>query len=101
MSTSIDLRTSSKMQIIAQLLKLKGQTNGNVVLYKKTAVEFKNKFGIELSDAPVVFTAKQFIWKLVHITYKHKGRTYESATYHPIVGCANFFQSIQRNDILV
>lgn len=98
MKTSIDIRKSTT-GIISDLLKFEGQTNQNEILYKKTAKAFKKEFGIELEDAPIIFVKHRNIWKLSHITYKSNGRTFESATYHPIVNCADKFRRLETNTI--
>lgn len=99
MTNSIKIIGKSNINIIAQLLKFEGKTNSNSILYKKTASNFKKKFGVDLATAPIIFTANECIWKLSHSTYTHKGRTYEYADYLPIVGCKSFFKRMERMDI--
>ena len=91
------MKTYSKTAQIIQLLALKGLKNQSPILYKKTANSFKKEFGIDLQNAPLIFVKHNTIWKLVHFTYDFKGRTYESATYHPIVECKDKFKSLSAN----
>lgn len=98
MKTTIDIRMSD-IAIINRLLKLEGATNTTPILYKKTAKEFKRKFGVDLQNAPMVFTAHECMWKLSHMTYTFRGRVYEKADYLPIVGCRGFFTRMDRTDI--
>lgn len=93
MTTSINIQ-ASRINILSQLLKFEGQTNQQPILYKKTAISFRKRFGIDLKDAPIIFVKHGCMWKLSHITYKSQGRTYESADYLPIVGCADKFQRL-------
>jgi hypothetical protein len=87
------------INIIYQLLKFEGKNNNNQIIYKKTAKNFKKKYGVDLASAPIIFTAKNCIWKLSHITQRWEGITYEYADYEPIVGCKNFFKRMERMDI--
>jgi hypothetical protein len=98
MNTNINIQ-ASKVNVIMQLLKFEGAQNNNSILYKSTNTKFKRKFGIELTDAPIIFTAKNCIWKLSHRTHTWNGRTYEYADYLPIVGCKHLFKRIERLDI--
>ena len=98
MENSINIQKSN-INVIAQLLKLEGLTNQKPILYNQTSKIFKRKFGIELAGCPIVFTANKIIWKLSHITYVHRGRTFESADYLPVVGCGDKFKRIDRTDI--
>jgi len=88
-----------KTAIILNLLKLENKTNETEVVYKKTAKEFKKEFGIELENAPIIFVKHRNIWKLYHTTYVSRGRTYETATYHPIVSCNDHFKRLENNEI--
>lgn len=89
----------SRINVISQLLKFEGELNQQPILYKKTAKAFKSKFGIELQNAPVIFTAEGIIWKLSHMTYVHNGRKFETAEYLPIIGCGEKFKRLDRSDI--
>ncbi len=102
MTTSINIQKSS-INIISQLLKLEGKQFSQPTWFKKTAVNFKKKFGIELQGAPLIFVANGCIWKLSFIqgNYSAKlgGHKFESADYLPIVGCKNKFKRMERLDI--
>lgn len=96
METSINL-SKSATNTIFQLLKFVDKTNSKEVLYNKTSREFKRTYGIELENAPLIFVKHNQMWKLNHHTYKSKGRTYESASYVPVVGVKGRFQMLERD----
>lgn len=98
MTTTINIK-KSKTGIIKDLLNFEGKTNKTKILYKKTAKEFKREFGIELENAPIIFVKHRSIWKLSIITYISRGRTYETATYNPIVSCADKFKRLESAEI--
>lgn len=96
MKTTINLQKSN-INVINQLLSLEGETNANQVRYKKTAIDFKKRHGIDLEKAPIVFVKHDHIWKLSHYTYQSTGRTFETAEYLPIVKCGSKFQRLEKD----
>lgn len=97
-NTKIEILNRSTINVIAQLLKFEGFTNGNEVWFKKTAISFKKKYGFELKDAPIIFKKDGCIWKLSHIksnySPKNGGRRFEIADYLPIVSVGNKFDRL-------
>lgn len=92
--------TKSKVNIINQLLcDYEGKKHTATPLYKKTIVSFKKKYGIDLQGAPIIFSAGGVLWKLSYTVYQHKGHTFESVTYLPIIACGDKFKRIARPDI--
>lgn len=91
------MKAYSNISQISNLLTLKGLTNQTPVQYKKTANSFFKEFGIFLENAPLIFVKHNCIWKLSHFTNVFKGRVYETATYHPMVGCKDKFKSLSAN----
>jgi hypothetical protein len=83
------------------MLQFFGKTNTQPSVYKKTSRDFKRKYGIDFTGAPIVFKKHDIIWKLQYTCFYFKGRKVESAHYIPQVNVKNRFNSILRTDINV
>ena len=97
MTNAINITTNTTA--IADLLKLEGKVNTNQVFYKKTAKAFKKSHSIELENAPLIFSKHGHIWKLSHVTCRHKGRTIEAAEYLPFANCGDKFLRLENQNI--
>ena len=96
----IDIK-QSRVSIINQLLKFKGQTNTVQPLFKKTSQNFERRFKMKLSEAPVIFKHDDILYKLSFIQSRYPkhlgGRLYERVDYMPIVKVGRFFESLKIN----
>lgn len=91
----------NKVSVIASLVPFFFQINTQKTLFKKTASEFKRKYKIDLSDAPVVFKKDGVLWKLQYCSDVFRGKKFETATYIPMVGVGDKYESLLRTDINV
>ena len=90
--------TFTAIQHAIQALKTKGQVLG-ATKYKKTAIAFKKRYGIEIENAPCVFVQDGYMYEFKLRQLAHKGRTMEVVYFNPIIEVGNKFKSLVRNDI--
>lgn len=91
----------TKVSIIASLVPFFYTSNSQVVFYKKTANDFRRKYGIDIAGAPMVFKKNGILWKFQYVTDVFRGRKFESAMYVPMVNVGNKYESLSRTDINV
>lgn len=70
-------------------------------VYKKTAIDFKRKYGIDFIGAPMVFKKDDLLWKLQYICTEFSGKKVESASYIPVMNAKNCCDIYLRTDINV
>lgn len=91
--------SQSKVAIIRDLVtNYEGKTHQTQPWFKKTAANFKKRYGFDLIGAPVIFKAEGMIWKLSFLQSRYPshlgGHRWEKAEYLPIVSCGNFFERL-------
>ena len=91
----------NKFSIIASLVPFFYQINTQKTLFKKTASEFKRRYKIDLSNAPVVFKKDGVLWKLQYCSDVFRGKKFETATYIPMVSVGDKYEHLLRTDINV
>lgn len=91
----------NKFSVIASLVPFFFQINTQKTLFKKTASEFKRRYKIDLSNAPVVFKKDGVLWKLQYSSDVFRGRKFETVTYIPMVSVGNKYEHLLRTDINV
>jgi hypothetical protein len=91
----------NKYTVISSMIQFFGKTNTQPSVYKKTSRDFKRKYGIDFTGAPIVFKKHDIIWKLQYVCTYFNGRKVESAYYVPQVEVKHAFNAILRNEINV
>ena len=97
----IQLICDSNIAIIRKLLtNYEGKVFTENIIYKKTAIQFKRRYKINLLGVPFIFVQNGTMYKLFYNTYTWKGRVTEKAEYLPFVNVKDKFKRLE-NKIIV